>query len=171
MCTSVLKALAFMVAPLAAACFSISPATAQTRPPIVEKCGATIESQVATANEVAQIKSSNFVTLRRVEFFRPLGVAGDCVVILFTAETACSGTPGIDRCYIQALHNGVPMRPRGSGNHVFDSESLRPSSHAFAWVTRGLLRGLNTFTIQVRVGDRGTVFVLDEWTMQVQLLS
>jgi hypothetical protein len=38
-------------------------------------------------------------------------------------------------------------------------------------VTRGLLEGLNTFTMEVRVGDEGTVFAIDEWTMQIQLLS
>lgn len=171
MCESGLKNVGLSIAILAAACFAGPPAAAQTRVPIVEKCGATIESQVATSSEAKRVTSGNFVNLHRSEFLTPLGAAGDCVVVLFTAETACSGTPGVDRCYIRALHNGRPMRPNGRGNQILDSESETPSGHAFAWVTRGLLEGLNTFTIQVRAGENGTVFFIDEWTMQVQLLS
>ena len=170
MCHSALKRLALSVAVLAAAFASMSAAHAQ-RNPIIEKCGATVESQIAHNNEVVRITSSNFVNFHSTNFLLPLGAVSDCVVVLFTAETVCRGTPEDDVCYIQALHNGVPMSPRGRGKQAFDSESLTPSAHAFAWVSRGLQEGTNTFTLQVRVGRTGTVFVIDDWTMQVQLLS
>jgi hypothetical protein len=170
MCHSALNRLALLVAVLAAAFASMSAAHAQ-RNPIIEKCGATVESQVAHNNEVVRITSSSFVNFHSASFFLPIGLLSDCVVVLFTAETVCRGTPENDVCYIQALHNGVPMSPRGKGNQVLDSESETPSAHAFAWVSRGLVEGTNTFTIQVRVGRTGTVFLIDEWTMQAQLLS
>ena len=170
MCYSILKRLSLSIAILAVAYSSASPARAQGNP-IIEKCGATFESQVAAEREPVRITSTTFVTLHSTEVNLVLGSASDCVVVLFTAETACGGTAEIDFCYVQALHNGVPMNPRGNDKQALDSESETPSAHGFVWVSRGLQEGTNRFTLQVRVGRNGTVFFIDDWTMQVQLLS
>jgi len=158
----------YLVAALVAVTSSwLSAATAQE---LGFKCGATIESNLAASTEKREITSTSFVQFHDTKFDITLGTVGDCAVVLFTAETACKGTSTNDTCYIRALDNGVPMHP-GPNGAVLDSESQRPSAHALAWVTRGPLSGTHHFTIEVPVGKIGTTFVIDNWTIHVQLFS
>ena len=155
---------------LAASSFT-SAALAQVENPVLLKCGAVIETNTATYRTPKAYTSTSFVKLQDIGFFRPIGVASDCVTVTFSAEAACKGTAPGDRCYIRALHNGVEMLPKGRGEQLFTSESETASAHALVWVSRGLAEGNNVFTIEVKVGRAGTSFYLDDWTMQVQLLS
>jgi len=135
------------------------------------RCGATIESNVKTSITNREVTSTTFSRLDSTKFVITLGTIGDCAVVLFTAQTACKGASSNDTCYIRALDNGVPMPPPAQGGAVFDSESQTPSAHSLAWVIRGPLQGTHNFTIEVRVGKAGTTFVIDNWTVHVQLFS
>jgi len=137
--------------------------------PLITKCGGTLDSNFATNNNRTTVSSTSFVDLHTTDFGITAGDLSGCALVLFTAETSCKGASKADLCYVQALDNGVPMKP--AGPQVLDSESQTPSTHAFEWISRGLLKGVHNFTIQVKVGASGTTLVLDSWTLQVQLLA
>ncbi len=148
-----------------------STASAQVPNPILLKCGGVLETNIATQSYPRDYTSTSYVKVQELGFFRPIGVASDCVTVTFSAEAACKGTAPGDRCYIRALHNGVPMNPKSKGARLFVSESETPSAHSLQWVSRGLFEGNNIFTIEVKVGRAGTSFYVDDWTMLVELLS
>jgi hypothetical protein len=152
----------------AAASSSLFGGTAQALP-IIDQCGATIDSNIATESKRSTVTSTSFVDLHTTNFGITLGDTSRCAVVLFTAETSCKGGSSSDLCYVQVLDNGVPMKP--TGGQVLDSESATPSTHAFAWVSRGTFMGNHNFTVQLRVGSTGTKLVLDSWTVDVQLLG
>lgn len=136
---------------------------------IIDQCGAPIDSNLATETQRTAFTSTGYVNLHTTNFGITLGDSSGCAVVLFTAESSCKGASNSDLCYVRVLDNGVPMKP--TGGQVLDSESDKPSTHAFAWVSRGSQKGNHNFTVQVKVGSSGTTLVLDSWTVDVQLLG
>jgi len=161
---AILAAATLLVATFA----SLSAATAQE---LLFSCGATVESSLATSSKATAITSTGFVKLNELKFPITLGTGGDCAVVTVTAQTACKGASAHDTCLIRVLDNGVAMAPVAANGAVLDSESKTPSAHTLAWVKRGPIQGNHRFTVEVRVGNVGTTFVIDNWTMHVQLFS
>lgn len=149
---------------------NISSAAAQVE--TLQTCGANVESNVATSRFSRTVTSTTFVDFFTGRFLITPGIAADCVVVTFNAESVCKGASTADQCLIRATVNGVELLPAPTEeDRVFDSESSGPSSHVYSWVKRGLLTGNQDFKIQVRVGAAGTSFVIDDWTLHIQYFS
>jgi len=91
-----------------------------------------------------------------------------CVKVLLTAETACQGELAADFCYVRALIDGVPMDPNGAAFQAMDSEDGSASAHAYAWVKR-VGDGPHIVRIERRVGNAGTTFWTDDWTLDTSV--
>jgi len=91
-----------------------------------------------------------------------------CIKVLFTAETSCTGSAGLDYCRVQALIDGLPMDPDGAGFMTIDSEDVTADGHAFEWVKR-VGEGPHTIQITRAVDNAATTFTHDDWTMDVTL--
>jgi hypothetical protein len=133
-------------------------------------CGPNQSSIVRTQNLPSITNSVAFVPLAgaNTQVVVPDGQSR-CVKVLFTAETACTGwVGGPDFCYVQALADGMPMDPDGTGFQAIDSEDDTASAHAYQWVTR-LGEGVHTIRLERRVGNPNTMSSYDDWTFDTQV--
>ena len=138
-------------------------------------CTYPIASRILTQNVPSTTGSTSFVPLPGATTSMYVGNSyGDyCIRIVFTAETGCSQTSAGDYCYVQALHNGVPLDPNGGGLQAIDSESGPAEGHAFQWATLidSETEGQHTFSIRWRVRNAPTQFYVDDWTLSIEVLD
>jgi hypothetical protein len=136
----------------------------------VTQCGPAINSAVTTVSDLSTNNSLVFVDVQGAaqNFTVPAG-ATVCVKVVFSAEAACAGSAsGKDICFVQALIDGVQMRPQGGAHQAFVSEETTAGAHAYEWVSR-VGAGSHDVRIQQKVGDANTFFELDDWTFDVQI--
>ena len=125
-----------------------------------------IENVASTTNSVAFVNVAGAVA----NIFVPAGTTR-CIKVHFTAEAACRGPAAVnDFCFIRALDNGVEMLPQGAGSQVFLSEDATENAHSYLWAQR-VRAGNHTIQIQRRVANPNTFFLLDDWTLDIQLLQ
>ena len=95
-----------------------------------------------------------------------------CIKVLFTSETVCRATTAADFCYLRALVNGVPMNPNDSVRAI-DSESSTARGHAYEWFLQVDSTAAVTYTvaIQGRVGSSATTFIVDDWTLAMEVTT
>ena len=93
-----------------------------------------------------------------------------CITVRFSAVASCSPTPGQDRCQIEAnendLHGGAVLTPQET-NLDFVSEDPSASAHSFIWVY--IISSNAEVSMSARVKKPGTLFVINTWTMEVQV--
>jgi hypothetical protein len=165
------------LAALAAVCvFPASVASAQDEAATAKvlnttRCGPMEASIIRTENAPSATNSVVFVNVPgAIGGFSVAPGTSRCIKLLFTAETVCQPSAAADFCYVRALINGVPMLPDGANFQTFDSEDGTASAHAYEWVRR-VRAGNYTIVLQRRVGNAMTVFTLDDWTFDLQLLQ
>jgi hypothetical protein len=136
---------------------------------VTTTCGPLQTSIVTTHNGPRTMNATAFQSLPGAvgRFTVPAGQSR-CVKLLFTAETACGLTGGPDFCYVQAVIDGNPMNPDGTGFQAIDSEKGTARGHAYEWVKR-VGPGNHTIAVQWRVLAAGTPFYVDDSTFDVQL--
>jgi hypothetical protein len=135
---------------------------------VTTKCRALEKNTVITQGDGSSINSTSFTALSgATTTVRVPAGESRCVKLLFTVETACGVSTAADYCHVRALVDGVEMNP---GSRVIDSEHDTAQSHAFEWV-RIVGAGLHIVTVEVRVGNVSTLFVIDAWTLDVQVLK
>jgi hypothetical protein len=137
--------------------------------PITTTCGPLQSSSVTTHNGPRTTNVTGFQALPGAagRFTVPAGQQR-CVKLLFTAESACGPTAGPDFCYVQAVIDGVPMNPNGTGFQALESEDATAGARAYEWVKR-VGPGPHTIAVQWRVLAAGTQFYVDDSTFDVQL--
>lgn len=91
-----------------------------------------------------------------------------CVKVLLTAETACEVTGGDDFCHVQALLDGAPMNPNGTGFQTLQSEDGTAEAGAYEWIKR-VGEGAHVIRLERRVDNALTSFWWDDWTFDVSL--
>ena len=136
---------------------------------LTHTCGPEQTSIVKTESSPSGTNSVPFVPLpgANVQITVPDGQTR-CIKVLLTAETACEVTAAPDFCYVQALVDGAPMNPNGTGFQAMDSEDGSASAHAYEWVKR-VGEGTHIVRIERRVLNNATSFWWDDWTFDVSL--
>jgi hypothetical protein len=146
---------------------------AQTRrapEPDTFTCGSIEFSKIVTQRSESTTTSTTFAPLSNATVTIDVkSKLPRCVKVVLTAETACSPTPSGDYCYVRALQNSRVMSP-GNNFQAIDSEHGTAQGHSFAWISR-VQSGQHTFSIEWRVRDKPTVFFIDDWTLEVQVLD
>lgn len=129
-------------------------------------CGGDISTNVKTENSSASFTGSTFTNLTSTTVNVPSGTTR-CVIITFSAETACSGDAGTfnDFCYFRVLDNGTGVNP-ADDFIAYDSERDTAAMHSHQWVKR-VGPGAHTFTVQRRTDGGSTSFFVDDWTYTV----
>ena len=135
-------------------------------------CGAVVDNLVKTQNQPVEtsVPAMPGVAIPGAQF--QITVPPDqqrCLKLLFTAESSCTGYAGDDYCYVRALVDGQPMDPDGQQFQALDSEDATASAHAYEWI-KHVGPGVHNITILRRTGNANTVFRLDDYTSDLEVL-
>jgi hypothetical protein len=136
-------------------------------------CGAVVDNLVKTQNQPVEtsVPALPGVAVPGAQF--QIAVPPNqqrCLKLLFTAESSCTGYAGDDFCYVRALVDGQPMDPDGQQFQALDSEDATASAHAYEWIGH-VGPGVHNITILRRVGNPNTVFRLDDYTSDLEVLQ
>jgi hypothetical protein len=134
-------------------------------------CGQVVDNLVKTQNQPVFTSNPANTAIPGAQF--QITVPPEqtrCLKLLFTAESSCTGYAGDDFCYVRALVDGVPMDPDGQNFQALDSEDATASAHAYEWI-KHVGPGVHNITILRRTGNANTVFRLDDYTSDLEVLQ
>jgi hypothetical protein len=133
-------------------------------------CGGVVDNPVKTQNQPVFTSSTANVQIPGAQFQITVPPEQQrCLKLLFTAESSCTGYAGEDYCYVRALVDGQPMDPDGQQFQALDSEDATASAHAYEWI-KHVGPGVHNITILRRTGNANTVFRLDDYTSDLEVL-
>jgi hypothetical protein len=137
---------------------------------VTTQCGAPIDSTVLT--DTTPNTGTHHTTFLRLSGARAVIVvpAGPerCVDVRFDASASCKGAPTNNLCYVEVIDNEDRTNP--SSEILFATDSEFPATHSFEWVKR-LAPGSHTIAVQIRVTDTQTHFVINGWTMNIEVTN
>jgi hypothetical protein len=139
---------------------------------VAYNCGAVVDNLVKTQNQPVEtsVPAVPGVAIPGAQFQITVPPQQErCLKLLFTAESSCTGYAGDDFCYVRALVDGQPMDPDGQQFQALDSEDATASAHAYEWIKK-VGPGVHNITILRRVGNPNTVFRLDDYTSDLEVL-
>ncbi len=96
------------------------------------------------------------------------------LVLMFSAESACYGGTGAQRCSVRLVVDGSEANPAVGDDFGFDNNDAGGATvdslqgHALVRVSNPLNAGSHTVQVQVRSSSASTNFRIDDWELVVQ---